>query len=261
MNGRYGVAMNTYGHIIPGASRLSRIVALSKEAKRRLSWFDFYTSHDHNARLTCRHFGLSPDVFYRWKRRFNPRDLSTLEDDRVTRTPHHVRQPETEADLVARVKAWREARPRWGKKKLWKLVAGEGYMTSISTVGRILGRLRALGRLIDDCLLVAQVDGEGRAVIEQLVKAPQLADVKLIAAVSADVDLADLESVLWGIFTRFDPARDVVFTEATLNGSWPVYRGRMGIDATFKRGYPDPVEMDPAIVKRVDERWHLYWTA
>ncbi len=116
-------------------------------------------------------------------------------------------------------------------------------------------------RLIDDCLLVAQVEGDGRAVVEQLVKAPQLADVKLIAAVSADVDLDDLESVLWGIFTRFDPARDVVFTEASLNGSWPVYRGRMGIDATFKRGYPDPVEMDPAIVKRVDERWHLYWTA
>src|SRR3989338_11709675 len=130
MNGRYCVAM-TYGHILAGAQRLSRLVALSKEAKHRLAWFDFYNAHDRNARLTCRHFGLSPDVFYRWKRRYHPQDLSSLEDDRVTRTPRHIRQPDTDPVLVARVKYWREARPRWGKKKLWKLVDGEGYRTSI----------------------------------------------------------------------------------------------------------------------------------
>ena len=85
--------------------------------------------------------------------------------------------------------------------------------------------------------------------------------VKFIAAVSADVDLEDRESVLWGIFTRFDPARDVVFTAAELNDAWPVYRGCLGIDATFKRGYPDTVIMDPAVIKRVDSRWQQYWTA
>ena len=109
--------------------------------------------------------------------------------------------------------------------------------------------------------MVVQVEGEGRSVVEALVRAPQVASIKLIAAVSSDVDLGDRESLLWGIFTRFDPARDVVFTHAELNGSWPVYRGRMGIDATFKAGYPDPIEMDPAIVQLVDHRWHQYWNA
>lgn len=162
MQGRYGVAM-TYGHILPGAGRLSRrVVALSKEAKQRLKWFDFYESHDRNARLTCRHFGLSPDVFYRWKRRFNPRELSTLEDDRVTRTPHHVRQPETDPDLVVAVKTWRETRPRWGKKKIWKRVDAAGYLTSIATVGRILTRLRRAGRLTEPAVVTAALAARAR---------------------------------------------------------------------------------------------------
>ena len=84
---------------------------------------------------------------------------------------------------------------------------------------------------------------------------------KLIAAVSADVDLDDRESLLWGIFTRFDPARDVRFTAGELKGAWPVCRGRLGIDATFKNGYPEPIMMDPEIVKRVDVRWPQYWAA
>jgi 4-hydroxy-3-polyprenylbenzoate decarboxylase len=106
-----------------------------------------------------------------------------------------------------------------------------------------------------------QVDGEGRQVVEALVKAPTLAGVKLITVVSADVDLGDRESLLWGIFTRFDPARDAVFTAAEMNGAWPVYRGCLGIDATFKPGYPDPVEMDPEITKRVSARWRQYFNA
>ena len=108
---------------------------------------------------------------------------------------------------------------------------------------------------------MVRVEGEGRDVVKTLVHAPSLASVKLIVAVSPDVELDERESLLWGIFTRFDPARDVVFTSATLSDAWPVYRGCLGIDATFKAGYPDPVVMDPDIIKRVDARWAQYWTA
>ena len=121
-------------------------------------------------------------------------------------------------------------------------------------------RIRA-SRLIDGCLLAVQVEGDGRAVIEELVKAEALAGVKIIAAVSPDVNLDDQESLLWGIFTRFDPARDIVFTQTQMRGAWAVCRGRMGIDATFKSGYPDTIVMDPSIIRTVDHRWHQYWTA
>ena len=67
--------------------------------------------------------------------------------------------------------------------------------------------------------------------------------------------------MLWVIFTRFDPARDVFFTEVELHGGWPIHRGRLGIDATFKTGYPDPIVMDPAVVTRVTQRWPHYFKA
>jgi transposase len=53
---------------------------------------DHYAEH-RNARLTYRHFDISPQTFYRWKRRFDPYDLTTLEDE--SRRPDRVRQPQT----------------------------------------------------------------------------------------------------------------------------------------------------------------------
>ena len=79
-----------------------------------------------------------------------------------------------------------------------------------------------------------------------------------MAVVSDDVPLDDRTLLLWGIFTRFDAARDVVFSGMRLDGAWPRYRGRMAIDATWKPGYPDPIEMDPEVVRLVDRRWGEY---
>ncbi len=90
MKKQYGVPINTYEHILPKSSQIAIISKLSKEAKKRLKWLDWYAAHESNARLTCHHFGLSPDVFYRWKNRFNPYDLLILEDDKITRTLYSI---------------------------------------------------------------------------------------------------------------------------------------------------------------------------
>ncbi|MBC7349486.1 MAG: helix-turn-helix domain-containing protein [Candidatus Aminicenantes bacterium] len=50
---------------------------ISKGAARRLQWFDYY-NRCRNARKTCRYFGISVQTFYRWKRRFDPYDLTTI---------------------------------------------------------------------------------------------------------------------------------------------------------------------------------------
>lgn len=104
-------------------------------------------------------------------------------------------------------------------------------------------------------LLVVQVSGEGRAVVEALVRRPEYAGVRLIAAVSADVPLADDDLLLWGVFTRFDCARDTVPAEVETHGACTVCRGPLGIDATWKEGYPAPVENLPEVVQRVDAWW------
>ena len=113
--------------------------------------------------------------------------------------------------------------------------------------------------LIEESLLIVKVRSHGRAIVEKLVKQKELQTIKIIAAVSDDVDIKNQESYIWGIFTRFDCERDVRFSEESLIGISPIYKGAMGIDATWKKGYPAPLEMDPAIVQRVDERWDRYW--
>ena len=111
--------------------------------------------------------------------------------------------------------------------------------------------------VLQDSLLVVQVEGAGREVVERLVQVP-LGPVKIVAAVSPDVPLDNRDLLLWGIFTRFDCARDIVFTEVQRRGAWTTCHGVMGIDATFKPGYPEPLEMDPDIVEKVDRRWAEY---
>jgi 4-hydroxybenzoate decarboxylase subunit C len=113
--------------------------------------------------------------------------------------------------------------------------------------------------LVDETLLLVKVNECGAEVLSSIVRRPELDGIALAAAVSADVDIRDRENYIWGVFTRFDCERDVQFTETTLHGISPVYKGMMGIDATWKPGYQKPLVMDEHIVKKVDERWDHYW--
>lgn len=107
--------------------------------------------------------------------------------------------------------------------------------------------------------LVLQVEGEGKPALRRFLALPHFADVKMVVAVSADVRIEDPTELIWGIFTRFDPQRDVFFEHTELDGARAVYGGRMCVDATWKPGYPEPIVMDEAVVKEVDRKWDLYW--
>ncbi len=133
--------------LLPRAKKIRASPSLSREAKRRLGWMEYYLRHGRNAKQTYRHFGISSATFYRWWHRYDPRRLESLEDDRGTRRPQRVRVPETPPELVAQIRAVRERYPRWGKVKLAVLLRREGCTVSESTVGRTLTRLRALGQL------------------------------------------------------------------------------------------------------------------
>jgi len=113
-------------------------------------------------------------------------------------------------------------------------------------------------RLWDETLLVVQVKSEGRKVLEHLIHDAALEGVKMVAVVSPDIDLEDRESTLWGIFTRFDCARDVLFSGTHLIGSVVRYTGCLGIDATWKNGYPEPLEMPEEAREKVNARWAEY---
>ena len=131
--------------VVSGTYRLARIQELSREAARRLKWFDYYYSHGGNARLTCRYFGISPQTFYRWKRRYDPKHLESLKDR--SHKPQRLRQPTWSSDLAQEVLRLRVEYPRWGKDKIVVKLNEQGYQTSASTVGRIIHRLKERGVL------------------------------------------------------------------------------------------------------------------
>jgi len=95
--------------------------------------------------VTERHFDISAQTFYRWKRRYNPRHPASLEER--SHQPKHLRQPTYSAELVEAVLKLREEYPRWGKDKLVVLLHREGFNCSTSMVGRILHKLKERGVL------------------------------------------------------------------------------------------------------------------
>jgi transposase InsO family protein len=137
-------------HIISGAVPYARRLAavgptLSREARQRLKWMDHYRTHGERAALTCRYFGISRQTFYRWKRRYTPGDLTSLEAR--SHCPRRRRRPTWSPALAHAVRQLRDQYPRWGKDKLAVLLRRQGIQVSTSMVGRILTTLKARGVL------------------------------------------------------------------------------------------------------------------
>jgi putative transposase len=134
--------------LIPRITRLARHTAdISREAQRRVKWFDYYEAHGRNARKTCLHFDISPDTFYRWKKRYNTKNLLTLED--VSHRPKRLRQHTWTPEIEQAVLELRNQYPRWGKAKLAVILKEMGIELSVSMVGRILNRLKERGILVE----------------------------------------------------------------------------------------------------------------
>jgi putative transposase len=113
---------------------------LSREAKRRLTWITWHLSHDRVVSRTCWHFSIARQTFYRWWKRYDPHDLTTLED-RPSRPRKRRQRTWTTAEVVA-VRRLREQHPGWGKLKLCVLLARAGLVLAASRVGRILRYLK-----------------------------------------------------------------------------------------------------------------------
>lgn len=122
---------------------LSKIRPISREARVRLSIIEFAASHP--IAVTCRHFGISRATYYRWKQRYDPKRLSTLENR--SKRPKNVRKPKWTWQLCEHVRDLRERYPAYGKAKLRVLMQREGVAVSESMVGRILKYLRHRGVL------------------------------------------------------------------------------------------------------------------
>jgi transposase InsO family protein len=141
MSNRIG-SSTIYTTTLPKNAALNRVhsVKLSRSARLRLRIIEHYRVHG-NVSRTCRHFAISRSYFYKWYRRFNPGQLSTLESR--SRRPKHVRQACYDHDLVALVRKLRSDYPRLSSKKLAVVLLRDyGLRFSAATIGRVILRFQ-----------------------------------------------------------------------------------------------------------------------
>jgi len=115
--------------------------------------------------------------------------------------------------------------------------------------------------------------GQAKKVMMGLWGMGQLALTKMFVVVDSDVNVHDMDDVIWAVTTRADPARDTVIIDNaptdTLDPASPLVNlgSKMGIDATQKtreEGYMREVQqlavVDDKTKALVDRRWKEYFS-
>jgi len=113
--------------------------------------------------------------------------------------------------------------------------------------------------------------GQAKKVMMGLWGLGQLALTKFFVVVDDDVNVHDMDEVLWAVTTRADPARDSIIIDRTptdtLDPSSPLVNlgSKLGIDATqktkeegFEREIQELVKVDDATKSLVDSKWSSY---
>lgn len=113
--------------------------------------------------------------------------------------------------------------------------------------------------------------GQAKKVMMGLWGMGQLALTKMFVVVDDDVNVHDLNDVIWAITTRADPSRDTIIINNTptdtLDPASPLvnFGSKLGIDATqktkeegFEREIQRQVKVDENTKKTVDSKWSSY---
>ena len=118
-----------------------------------------------------------------------------------------------------------------------------------------------------------QYPGQAKKVMMGLWGMGQLALTKMFIVVDGDVNVHDMDDIVWAVTTRADAARDTMIIDNaptdTLDPASPLVNlgSKMGIDATQKtreEGYMREIQelavVDDATKALVDRRWKEYFT-
>ena len=113
--------------------------------------------------------------------------------------------------------------------------------------------------------------GQAKKVMMGLWGMGQLALTKMFVVVDDDVNVHDINDVIWAITTRVDAARDITIIDRTptdtLDPASPLVNlgSKLGIDATqktpeegFEREIQEKVEVDDETKSLVDSKWSRY---
>jgi 4-hydroxy-3-polyprenylbenzoate decarboxylase len=117
-----------------------------------------------------------------------------------------------------------------------------------------------------------QYPGQAKKVMMGLWGMGQLSLTKMFVVVDSDVNVQDMDDVIWALTTRADPARDAMIINNaptdTLDPASPLVNlgSKLGIDATAKtreEGYTREIQqlavVDEKTKEMVDKRWSEYF--
>jgi transposase InsO family protein len=130
-----GCSLKT-GKIVEDRGKIWVVRDISAQAEQRHKWLVFYWEHNNNARLTCRHFGISTKTFYKAKKRFSEQGFKGLND--LPKRPHNFRKSNIPLPVISAVVKIRENHPTWSKYKIGACLRRQEINLSASSVGRIL---------------------------------------------------------------------------------------------------------------------------
>lgn len=127
------------GNTIEGIEEVSMPWKVSTHVDERKELVFRSFKGDWTIKELCQEYGVSRKTGYKWIERFERQGEEGLLDRsrRPKKTPH-----QTSEDLVVAIIAKKHQHPKWGAKKLKKLLSKEGWVgvPSESTLGRILNR-------------------------------------------------------------------------------------------------------------------------
>ena len=98
----------------------------------------------------------------------------------------------------------------------------------------------------------------------------QMMFTKIIVVVDKDVNVQNVDEVLWRVGNNVYPRRDITFVDGPLDAlehasALPKIGSKMGIDATkkwheegFAREWPDDIKMSQEIFDLVNKKWNTY---
>ena len=189
--------------------------SLSKAALKRLDWIDWYFTHGKNAEGTCRHFGISKSVFYRWFNRFDKSNLKTLEFDTKTRRPHKLREMTTPLWIRNKVYEVRKHDLEKSKYEIQKELAVQGISVGQTAIGKIIRRYPELQNLQHK----KRIRRHRNYAIARIKAARELRDKELGSLVQIDTKHLYVLGVRFYLFVAIDSKSRYGFTWCYKTGS------------------------------------------
>ena len=120
---------------------------ITEKAKERCRILAFWEKHGNEA--TQEAFNISRRTLFRWQATLNRANGKLDGLNPLSTAPHSRRKRIVSETLIKSVIDARTLHPRLGKDKIHAILAHDGYLGSVSTIGRILADLKKTGKLPD----------------------------------------------------------------------------------------------------------------